>query len=725
MPDAYRLRLASFTTILIAVVVAGRVAAADLTAPGCRCDHTPAAARNGDIADLPNLAQAAGYPSYPEIENQLAIWAQGFPNLCTLYQIGTSILNRPIWVMQITDNPDIEEFEPEFKYVANIHGDEVVSQAMAMRMIEHLLTAYNSDALATALVNATDIHILPVMNPDGYVANTRHNNASEDLNRNFPSPHHPPQEIPTVQKETQVIMDWTASRNFVLSAGLHGGTTGIVYPWGHHHNFIDPLVMFPETELVRDLCFGYTDLNPTMAAFDSGDWVDGVINGADWYEIDGEMADWNYRFHGCIETTIEFSHTKAPTFSTLDTYWDGSLHNNKAAMLEYLRRVHGGVRGYVRSVADNQPLPASVNIGLSSGTVAIEVTLPTEWNIVSLPIEPLDSATESVFPSAEVVWAYNATDGVYFNPETIEAGTAYWVRYLDPIALTIFGTPSGGAARPLGEGWNLIGPCGSAEQPVGAPFLGFVYAIEWNPFNGQWTYRRLESGEKMRPLGGYWVITESATNAFFGELPSFNPPVPTTTDRGAIPHIGDYHRLLLPGSHDMWFADATDPSLLQIPTGLTTEANAQYTVFVRVGELHGAIQRYGVEVPEGDDANGLPLNARLDIDLPLLPLTCHVLWRVAGDDTWEEIEMGPADQEVRSASIPAQPGSTQVVYRFRLTSELDPALDHSLPADDSTFIVTFTAARSVDAATAVESTGGSRTDFSIPGSSLISSEYMR
>lgn len=106
---------------------------------------------------------------YNELVEWIKSYSLKFPNITYLYSIGKSVQGRDLWVIIISDNPQIHEpLEPEFKYVGNMHGNEVVGRECLLYLITVLCENYGSNDYITRLVNETRIHIFPSMNPDGY-----------------------------------------------------------------------------------------------------------------------------------------------------------------------------------------------------------------------------------------------------------------------------------------------------------------------------------------------------------------------------------------------------------------------------------------------------------------------------------------------------------------------------------------------------------------------------
>ena len=73
--------------------------------------------------------EISGYHNYTAMTAFLQGIAASYPQITRLFTIGTSVQGRNLWVLEISDNPGSNEpGEPEFKYVANMHGDEVVGR---------------------------------------------------------------------------------------------------------------------------------------------------------------------------------------------------------------------------------------------------------------------------------------------------------------------------------------------------------------------------------------------------------------------------------------------------------------------------------------------------------------------------------------------------------------------------------------------------------------------
>lgn len=297
------------------------------------------------------------YHTYEELTNELQSFAQRYPDICLLQSIGKSDLKRDLWFMKISDNVAVEEIEPEFKYISSIHGNEPLGMELCLYFIQHLLQHYGQDSRITRLVNETEIWIMPLMNPDGYIARQRWNNNGIDLNRNFPDRiDDPNNSIVGRQPETQAVMNFCFDRSFVLSANFHTGALVVNYPYDSNSNGYSVYTTCPDDDLFVTLAKTYSVHNFPM--WNSWSFENGITNGADWYVIYGGMQDWNYVWQGCNEVTIELSDVMWPEESQLATYWE----DNRESMLSYIEAIHQGVRGVITDSLTGQPLAATIRV---------------------------------------------------------------------------------------------------------------------------------------------------------------------------------------------------------------------------------------------------------------------------------------------------------------------------------------------------------------------------
>lgn len=307
---------------------------------------------------------------YSDMELFMQRFSSKYPSITHLYSIGKSVEDRVLWVMEISDNPGKhEQGEPEFKYIANMHGNEVVGRELLLNLIEYLCRNYGTDPEVTHLVNTTRIHIMPSMNPDGYeIAQEgdiagyqgRNNSNNYDLNRNFPD------QFKTItdprQPETIAVMNWVKSFPFVLSANLHGGSLVVNYPFDDDPEGISQYSKSPDDAVFQMIAAAYSKENtlmhkghpcPEIAVYPDEYFKDGITNGAQWYNVPGGMQDWNYINTNCFEVTIELGCQKYPLTEDLPRYWE----QNRRSLLEFIHQVHRGVKGLVTDSKDGTGIP--------------------------------------------------------------------------------------------------------------------------------------------------------------------------------------------------------------------------------------------------------------------------------------------------------------------------------------------------------------------------------
>ncbi|NQU21078.1 MAG: proprotein convertase P-domain-containing protein, partial [Candidatus Nealsonbacteria bacterium] len=311
------------------------------------------------------------YHNYAQLTTELADYAAAYPEISQLVSIGQSVEGRELWAMKITDNPALEENEPEVKYVGTMHGDEPVGTEMLLYFIDELLGGYGVDPRLTALVDETEIWVVPLMNPDGRESGSRENASAVDLNRDFPDGavapignvfDGPAMDLAGRQAEVAAVMAWSAEHSFALSANLHTGALVVNYPYDNDGlgSVNSPT---PDDALFRHLAETYASHNLPM--LNSPVFPGGVTNGAAWYSMEGGMQDWNYRYLGCNEFTVELSDDFWPNESALPGLWG----DNRESMLSYFESVHTGVGGLVADATTGEPVFAKVTVAANTQPV--------------------------------------------------------------------------------------------------------------------------------------------------------------------------------------------------------------------------------------------------------------------------------------------------------------------------------------------------------------------
>lgn len=271
------------------------------------------------------------YPSPEEVGTELQALAAAHPAICQIFSIGSSVNGRPLWMLKISDRVELDETEPEFKYIANMHGDEIVGRELMMRLAREMLESYGRDDQITRLIDNTEIYIMASMNPDGAASHHRGNGNHMDLNRDFPDFTSDPINTPNGREpETQAMMRFQSERFFALSANFHGGAEVVNYPWDTTDD------LHPLDGLAQDLSLAYASNVPYISA--SSEFPRGIVRGYAWYEVDGGMQDWSIHWHNDMHVTIEVSNLKWPSYSRVEGYYK----ENRRGLLRYIEMIHQG-----------------------------------------------------------------------------------------------------------------------------------------------------------------------------------------------------------------------------------------------------------------------------------------------------------------------------------------------------------------------------------------------
>ena len=201
------------------------------------------------------------FKNLDDINAYIDTLAAANPGIAEVVNLGQSLQGRDIRGLRIANDAFGEAAcKPSVLYNACQHAREWISPMVAMYAADRLLGGYDSDPGLRDLIDRTEILIVPVVNPDGYVytwtsnrywrKNRRNNGGGSwgvDLNRNWGhewghnngSSGDPNNEVyrgasPFSEPETQRLRDWSNSRpRLAAQVDLHSYGQYILWPWGY------------------------------------------------------------------------------------------------------------------------------------------------------------------------------------------------------------------------------------------------------------------------------------------------------------------------------------------------------------------------------------------------------------------------------------------------------------------------------------------------------------
>jgi hypothetical protein len=305
---------------------------------------------------------AVGYKSLAELIAGMDAVSNNYPGICAQkVSIGTTFEGRDIWAIKISDNPGIEEDEPEILFTALTHAREGLTPEILLNFMNYLGANYGIDADVTYLVDNRQIWIILVVNPDGYNWNDenepggggmwRKNRSFNsggargvDLNRNFGymwgydnsgSSPNPSSETyrgtgPFSELETKAYRDFVTAHNFQIICNFHSYSNLFIWAWGYQRTYT------PDEDI-------FAMIGDTVSG------MNGYAPGPGWglYLTNGDSDDWAYGEQTTKNKILSFT---METGTDVDGFWP-SLSRMPVIIEENLQPCL-----YLTKVAGNQLL---------------------------------------------------------------------------------------------------------------------------------------------------------------------------------------------------------------------------------------------------------------------------------------------------------------------------------------------------------------------------------
>jgi len=260
-----------------------------------------------------HLGSMGGYFTFAEMTQILDSMALLYPNLITVKQALSPLSNegRTIWQVKISDNPAVDENEPEVFYNALHHAREAQSLSQLIFYMWYILENYATNPDIKATLDNTELYFVPCVNPDGYVYNATTNpngggmwrknrkvngggTFGVDLNRNYgynwgydnvgSSPTSSSDTYRGTsgfsEPETQAIRNFCNTRQFVNCLNAHTYGNLLIYPWGYL-----PSIYTPDSA---------TFVNWSVLLTETSRFLYGTGDQTVNYVTNGDSDDWMY-----------------------------------------------------------------------------------------------------------------------------------------------------------------------------------------------------------------------------------------------------------------------------------------------------------------------------------------------------------------------------------------------------------------------------------------------
>ena len=349
-----------------------------------------------------------GYYTFEEIEEHLDELSNDYPDIFSeKISIGNSLEGRNIWAIKVSDNPNVDEDEPEALYTGLHHAREPMSYMNLFFFMYWLGENYESDELATHIVNNRELWFVPAVNPDGLIYNEsiapngggmQRKNARDtcdgtpdgvDLNRNYSymwgydnegsSPDGCNETFrgtgPFSEPETQAISEFVEQHNFPIAMNYHSYSNLLIYPFGYEYEN-----QAPQDDL--DIMIEYGQDMVQYNNYELGSGPDLL------YTVNGEACDWMYGEHDIFAYTPEIGSQNDGFWPATDRIYplaEENLYPNQFVAINVGSRydVQVSINTTEIEIGESYPLNISIiNRGMGSSNGDVYVNINSSDNII-------------------------------------------------------------------------------------------------------------------------------------------------------------------------------------------------------------------------------------------------------------------------------------------------------------------------------------------------------
>lgn len=287
-------------------------------------------------------AQDYRFHTYTQIKDTFMEMARNNPSFVKFETLGFASNDSLLFALKITDNPLIEEDEPELMFEAAIHGDEKCATEPVFEWAVYLIRNYGVDPQVTYWVNTREIWVQCPTNPYGHIVGQRNNRNGVDCNRDYGFMWFYQTSLREgfTQPETRAHLRLMQRNAFNYWSSGHGGTYYISTPWSY-----SPFGTRDSLE-IQYLAQQYHDI--TGYPYGPGYRV--------MYPINGASKDYAYGALGGIGWTVETCIYKTPPVESLPQI----IAREHNAMRMIMVNIDRGVRGVVTDSFTGAPIRARV-----------------------------------------------------------------------------------------------------------------------------------------------------------------------------------------------------------------------------------------------------------------------------------------------------------------------------------------------------------------------------